>query len=192
MKERLASNELVEVGSFKVSWMAPNRFRVFFLIRVQGNLYGTTTAAVAEPSRDGKLVLMHCHPPAIRRLQFRGDVHPLVIFVKPVSVDAIAQASTFLNQTVDAEAEFRTSAELELQFGQVFTHVVHLAGDASSTLDQVVSILENNCKHDFWALTPKSLPRRVSTCNAKCLLSILTPLVLDTQRRWREHCITQV
>lgn len=140
MEKRLAERELVEVGEFK------------------GNLYGTTIGAVRRPMEEGKLVVLHCHPTTIRRLRLLGDIHPLVIFVKPASLDNVENVAREV-QASDALQQYEQAADLELQHAPLFTHVVSLSNDLTKPRVAIADIIRREAKADFWAALPFIAPR---------------------------------
>ncbi|EGD81975.1 hypothetical protein PTSG_02659 [Salpingoeca rosetta] len=136
MERRLAAKELIEVGSFK------------------GNLYGTTIEAVAAPARDGKLVLMQCHPPAIRRLQLLGDIHPIVAFVAPAPERLQTRAD---GSAIDEAAQ--AAAWEQVEHGHTFTHVLQ-EGPVPALAQQVAAIVSEEARAEgLWAAVPALLPR---------------------------------
>jgi C-terminal processing protease CtpA/Prc/guanylate kinase len=140
MERRLADRELVEVGEFK------------------DNLYGTTIRSVRQPMEEGKLVVLHCHPSTVRRLRLLGDVHPLVIFIKPESIDAVREAAKDAHPA-EVQQQFEAAATMEAQHGSLFTHVVPLSTDLDKTRATVADIIRRECKADFWASLPFIVPR---------------------------------
>lgn len=140
MERRLANRELVEVGEFK------------------DNLYGTTIKSVRQPMEEGKLVVLHCHPSTIRRLRLLGDVHPIVIFIKPDSIDTAREAAKDAHPA-EVQQQYEAAATMEAQHGSLFTHVVPLSSDLDKTRATVADIIRRECKADFWASLPYIVPR---------------------------------
>jgi hypothetical protein len=130
---------------------------------VQDNLYGTSIDSIARPAAEKKLVVIHCHPPAIRRLQFFGDVYPLVIFLDPHDRAAAEDILSTWSSThpINLEEELARAELARLQFSHVFTHAVPMTGSASELITKVAEIISAEWTSDFWAPVPKPLPRTV-------------------------------
>ena len=132
----------------------------------QDNLYGTTIESIAGPAREGNLVLMQCHPPAIRRLQLLGDVHPVVIFVEP----SAARASD------KSDAEAQKLLQEKLEFGHCYTHVIPEAPLHELAL-RVADIVNNEARaKGMWANIPALLPRyKASAATVEPIAEVKTP-----------------
>ncbi|EDQ92878.1 uncharacterized protein MONBRDRAFT_35505 [Monosiga brevicollis MX1] len=139
MEERLKSKQLVEVGRYK------------------DNLYGTSIDSIKGPAEAGRLLLMHCHPPAIRRLQFIGDVHPLVIFLH-ATPEMAREALEPLANRLDIKEEIDRAYQIDLQYSHIFTHRLDLDSDLDGVVKLLADIIEDECRLPFWAPINKSLP----------------------------------
>ncbi|EDQ90215.1 uncharacterized protein MONBRDRAFT_16555, partial [Monosiga brevicollis MX1] len=51
--------------------------------KYKDNMYGTSLAAIQEPASEGKIVILDTQLKAVQRLKLFGDIHPIVILLKP-------------------------------------------------------------------------------------------------------------
>lgn len=120
----------------------------------QENLYGTTIEAVAVPARNGKLVVLQCTTSAIRRLQLFGNIHPVVVFIKPHAHDEENDT-----RKANSPSAFQDTLDIEDEYKDCFTHVLQEA-DIDKLAIQIGDIVEQELSADgFWARIPALLPR---------------------------------
>ncbi|OQV15885.1 Disks large-like protein 2 [Hypsibius exemplaris] len=86
------------------------------------NLYGTSVAAVLAVVKDGKHCILDVSGAAVRRLH-SNNLYPIVVYVKPKSVDSILEMNRRMTEEM-AQKSLDRCAKLEKEFGHYFTAVV--------------------------------------------------------------------
>ncbi|XP_017774455.1 PREDICTED: disks large homolog 2-like [Nicrophorus vespilloides] len=116
MEEDIKNNKFIEAGKFNE------------------NFYGTSLEAVKDIVKKGKYCILDVSGSAIKRLQ-KAQMHPIVIFVKPKSLDSIREIN---KRTTESEAlkMLEKSASIEEEFSRYFTSVVE--GDTPEDIYQQV------------------------------------------------------
>eukprot|EP00043_Microstomoeca_roanoka_P020312 m.244150 g.244150 ORF g.244150 m.244150 type:complete len:3704 (+) comp17144_c0_seq1:231-11342(+) len=136
--------------------------------RYKGNLYGTSLDAIRVPAQEGKVVILDTQLKAILRLEQFGDIHPVVIFLRPTSVDnllaslkqaaaADGDASTVVDEET-ASALYKATMATEQDFDHIFTHVVHTGANLATTVREVANTVFHNVDGPYWAAELTQLP----------------------------------
>jgi guanylate kinase len=151
MQEGLQKHKFIEAGRYK------------------DNMYGTSLKSIRDPSSEGKVVIMDTQLKAVTRLQMFGDIHPVVVLLKPSSVEDLFQslqhpaARSEGGEPPSMEAAsvlYRATLKTEAEYGHLFTHVV-LTGQSLATTVRAVANLVHHClEADYWADTLQQLPTK--------------------------------
>jgi guanylate kinase len=146
MEEGLSNHKFIEAGKYKE------------------NMYGTSLQSIRDPSEQGKVVIMNTQLRAVTRLQAFGDLHPVVILLKPNSVEELQQALESGAGAGQAPSEakvgslYSATLKTENEFSHIFTHVVLTGPSLATTVRAVANIVHHCMVAEYWVDTFQPLP----------------------------------
>lgn len=115
------------------------------------NLYGTSISAVQQVSRDGAHCVLDVTAAAISNLS-AVQLDPIVVFLKPTSVDAIIATNPSISQ---AQAQTMFDHAAETNFESLVNFVQH--SDCEQTLTAIRDLCKNSSLGVQWMITGESL-----------------------------------
>uniref|UniRef100_A0A1I8G1P5 Calcium/calmodulin-dependent serine protein kinase/membrane-associated guanylate kinase n=1 Tax=Macrostomum lignano TaxID=282301 RepID=A0A1I8G1P5_9PLAT len=148
--------------------------------RYNGNLYGTSVQSVRAVADSGRHCILDVSGQAIRRLEAAG-LHPIVIFLRPLAPENIAQLRPEVGPE-QAAALFEKAGKIEAEFGSMFTAAV----SGSTVEDLFAQVRRVIAQH--WCGSPApttscDLPRFTAAEADSCTVAPVTePPILHAQQ----------
>lgn len=115
-----------------------------------GHLYGTTIESIKELAQTGKHCLLNVAPKAIRKL-YDADMYPIVILIKPKSIESLLEMNKRWSQD-EAIAAMDFASRLEQEYNYCITATVQ-KDNINEIVREVINIVSQQSGPRIWIPT---------------------------------------